>query len=319
MKASQIHVAVGVIRDRRGRVLISERPDHVHQGGLWEFPGGKVEPGESVRDALARELREELGITVHRSRPLIQVRHRYTDRSVFLDVYVVEDFAGEPHGREGQPVAWVETDALRNKPFPEANEPIMQAARLPDRYLITPKPDEDETVFLQGLEASLADGIQLVQFRAPDLPVQRFERLGRAARTLCARHDVPFLVNADPETATAWEADGVHINSRRLMALRRRPLPKALWVGASCHDAAQLARAQDLGVDFCVLGPVRQTASHPGARGMGWGEFERLTRPVNLPVFGLGGLAAEDTRQAWESGAQGIAGITGLWRGLEGR
>lgn len=134
----RIHVAAAVIRAVDGRVLIAKRPLDKHQGGLWEFPGGKVEAGESVEAALARELAEELGITVTAAQPLIQVRHDYPDKQVLLDVWQVLAFSGEPHGAEGQPLAWVEPAQLPGYSFPAANRPIVAAARLPDRYLITP-------------------------------------------------------------------------------------------------------------------------------------------------------------------------------------
>lgn len=126
-----LHVAAGVIVGPEGQILIAERAKHRHQGGLWEFPGGKVEPGETVQQALARELWEELNIHVGHARPLIQIRHRYPDKSVLLDVWRVESFTGEPHGREGQPLAWVCPEALVQYAFPAANVPIVTAARLP--------------------------------------------------------------------------------------------------------------------------------------------------------------------------------------------
>ena len=134
----RIHVVAAVIRGADGRILIARRAATQHQGGLWEFPGGKVEAGESVDAALARELREELGIEVSRSRALIKVSHDYPDKQVLLDVWEVTGFTGEPHGAEGQPLAWVSPRDLVNYEFPEANAPIVAAARLPDRYLVTP-------------------------------------------------------------------------------------------------------------------------------------------------------------------------------------
>ena len=103
----RVHVAAAVIRGTDGSILIARRADTQHQGGLWEFPGGKVEAGESVEAALARELKEELGITVEVARPLIKVQHDYPDKQVLLDVWEVSAFSGEPHGVEGQPLAWL--------------------------------------------------------------------------------------------------------------------------------------------------------------------------------------------------------------------
>lgn len=123
----RVHVAVGVVCDAKGRILVSQRPVHVHQGGLWEFPGGKVEVGESVQQALTRELDEELAIQVLGCAPLLEIAHDYADKSVLLDVWWVDEFGGEPHGREGQPWQWVEVAALSTLAFPEANKPIVAA------------------------------------------------------------------------------------------------------------------------------------------------------------------------------------------------
>ncbi len=114
----RVHVAAAVIRDDSGKILIARRADTQHQGGLWEFPGGKVEADESVETALARELHEELGIVVGAARPLIKVRHDYPDKQVLLDVWEVSSFSGEPHGAEGQPLAWVTAKELVNYEFP---------------------------------------------------------------------------------------------------------------------------------------------------------------------------------------------------------
>lgn len=126
---SVVHVAVGVVLDDKHRVLITRRANSSHQGGLWEFPGGKVEPGESLELALVRELHEELGIDVGRSNPLLQVHHDYGDKRVLLDVHVVWEFEGEARGLEGQPMAWVAPDVLAEYSFPAANVPIIGAIR----------------------------------------------------------------------------------------------------------------------------------------------------------------------------------------------
>ncbi len=122
-----IHVAVGVILSTTGKILISKRPDHVHQGGLWEFPGGKVDAGETVEVALARELSEELGVRPLVIKPLIEIHHDYPDKSVLLDVWYVTQFDGEPKGNEGQAIRWVDRSELGNYQFPAANQPIIAA------------------------------------------------------------------------------------------------------------------------------------------------------------------------------------------------
>ena len=310
-----LHVAAGVIRDPQGRILISRRASQAHQGGLWEFPGGKVEPGESVGAALRRELSEELGIWIDlsRARPLIKIRHAYPEYTVLLDVFRVDGFSGEAYGREGQPVEWVWPEELRRRAFPQANRPIVTAAQLPDRYLITPQPGKDEGAFLGALEQSLASGIRLVQLRAPDSDTRALERLTYKVSEVCGRYEARLLLNAEPAKAVAWGVDGAHLNGRRLLATRERPFSGEWLLAASCHNQVELERAYTLGVDFCVLGPVQATPSHPEVSGMGWAAFGALAETAAMPVYGLGSLDAGDRETAWRYGAQGIAGIRGLW------
>lgn len=181
----RIHVAVAVIRRADGQILLAKRADQQHQGGLWEFPGGKVEAGESVTAALHRELQEELGIRVTAARPLIKVRHDYADKQVLLDVWEVSSFSGEPHGAEGQPLAWVSPRQLPEYQFPAANQPIVQAARLPAQYLITP--DElERKVLLQGIQTAVANGVRLIQLRAPNMYVPEYRDLAVDVAGLCA-------------------------------------------------------------------------------------------------------------------------------------
>lgn len=305
-----VHVAAAVIANARGEVLISRRHAQAHQGGLWEFPGGKVEADEDVVAALVRELHEELGIDVAAARPLIRIPHHYPDTSVLLDVWRVTDFTGEAHGREGQPVHWVNPERLPEFAFPAANRPIVTAARLPDRYLITPEPGAD---FLDRLERAFAAGIRLVQLRAKTLDDHAYTQVARA---VCARAQIwnaKVLLNADPDLAAEIGAAGVHLTAQRLMQCTQRPLPSDRWVAASCHNATELAQAERIGCDFVVLGPVRPTASHPGAACLDWPGLHALCEITTLPVYALGGMAEADLDAAWRAGAQGIAAIRALW------
>ena len=310
-----LHVAAAVLMGEDGWVLIARRPAHLHGGGLWEFPGGKLEPGERVEAGLARELEEELGLTPLRYRPLIRVHHHYPGRDILLDVWRVEAWSGEPQGREGQPIEWVPPGELVRRRFPEANLPVVSAARLPETYLITPEPGADDEEFLARLEQSLAAGVRLVQLRAPSITLPRFHRLARAALDRCRGAGAWLLLNAPPALLETVPADGVHLSAARLRACGKRPLPRERWVAASCHDPAELAHAHRIGVDFAVLSPVRRTPSHPGAGPLGWLGFWRAAERAVLPVYALGGLAPRDLLSAWAHGAQGVAAIRGLWAG----
>lgn len=305
-----VHVAAAVIVNARGEVLISRRHAQAHQGGLWEFPGGKVDAGETVYAALCRELHEELGIEVAAARPLIRVPYRYPDKSVLLDVWHVSAFRGTPHGREGQPLQWVAPPLLPQFAFPAANRPVVTAARLPDLYLITPEPEPD---LLDRLERAWAAGIRLVQLRAKGLDERAYTELARTVRARARAVGADVLLNAAPALALELDAAGVHLDARRLMALRQRPLSADRWVAASCHTADELAQAVRIGCDFAVVGPVQPTASHPDAAHLDWAGLRALCADVPLPVYALGGLGAGDLPAAWQAGAQGVAAIRALW------
>lgn len=310
---SVLHVAVAAIVNARSEVLLSLRPQHLHQGGLWEFPGGKLEDGESVGKALEREIAEELGIHIGTLRPLIRVHHRYPDRQVLLDVWRVEEFSGQVQGLEGQLVEWVPIDQLALRAFPAANRPIVQALQLPPTYLITPEPDIRQEIFLQRLQRALEAGAALVQLRAPRLSPGDYVDLARSVIDLCRQHGARVLLNAEASLVEQLGADGLHLNSRRLTDAARRPLSPDFKVIASCHNREQLQRAGDIGVDAAVLSPVQPTASHPGVRPLGWPQFAEWVDACPFPVYALGGMAPADVATAQAHGGQGIAAIRFLW------
>ncbi|MGQ9659268.1 MAG: Nudix family hydrolase [Thermochromatium sp.] len=308
-----IHVMAGVIPDAEGRILVTRRLDHVPQGGLWEFPGGKLEPGESPEAGLVRELAEELGIQVRTSRPLIRVHHDYGDRHILLDVHRVNDYAGVPHGREGQPLAWLAPEAMDPTAFPAADRPIITALRLPPLMLITGPDPAQPADFLARLGCALAAGVRLVQLRAHLLSASDYARLAQAAYDCCERVGARLLLNREPDEVASVPRHGLHLNSQVLMTLRERPGRASDWVGASCHDPIQLARAAALDLDYALLSPVKPTASHPEVEPLGWDTFAAWVDPVPLPVYALGGLTTDDLDDAFQHGAQGIAAIRGLW------
>lgn len=309
----RVHVAAAVIRGTEGRILIARRPDHVHQGGLWEFPGGEVEDGESVRAALERELFEELGIRVLVARPLLKVSHDYPDKQVLLDVWDVSAFSGEPQGVEGQPLAWVSSRQLADYAFPAANQPIVAAARLPEHYLITPEGlSHDE--LLTGLRQALAQGIRLVQLRAPNLFSPEYRDLALDAQGLCAGK-AQLMLKGPLEWLGDFPAAGWHLTAEQLhrYAPSGRPFPRERWLAASCHSAAELALAGQMGVDFVTLSPLQATRSHPQAVPLGWTAAAELLARFNQPAYLLGGIGPQDLERARQAGAQGVAGIRAFW------
>ena len=309
----RIHVVAAVIRGADGRILIARRADTQHQGGLWEFPGGKVEAGESIGAALARELREELSIDVTASRPLIKVEHDYPDKSVLLDVWEVSGFSGEPHGAEGQPLAWVSPRELAQYEFPEANQPIVAAAMLPDQYLITPEGLEVPQM-LRGIQKAVAGGARLIQLRAPDMYDPKYRDVAVDAVGLCAGK-AQLMLKGPLEWLGDFPAAGWHLTAAQLRkyAAKGRPFPKERWLAASCHNAEELALAEQMGVDFVTLSPVQATQTHPDGVPLGWDQAARLIEEFRHPVFLLGGVGPDDRDRAWQAGAQGVAGIRAFW------
>lgn len=313
------HVVVAVIENAAGEVLISQRHQQAHQGGLWEFPGGKVKPNESVIDALRRELTEELAIFPLDMRPLIRLPYHYPEQTVLLDVWRVNRFRGEPHGVEGQPVRWLSKRQLRYQDFPAANRAIITATQLPPCYLITPDPGTPAQwpEFLHQLRQSLQSGVSLLQFRAPSLDPEEYLRLAREVARCCQEQGALLLLNADVSLLSQCEASGVHLNSRRLMAATRRPLDEGQLLGVSCHSLEELRQAERIGADFALFSPVKTTASHTGVAAVGWSTFQRMSEASRLPLYALGGMSQEDCQQAWQRGGQGIAAIRSLW-GVQG-
>ena len=246
-------------------------------------------------------------------RPLIRIPHDYHDARVLLDVWWVDAWKGEPHGKEGQTIEWRTIDALESGAFPAANRSIITAVQLPAIYLITPEPATRPDQGLSWLEDRLRESqVGLVQLRSKRLSDTDYHHLTDRVAKLCANYGAKLLVNAAPNLARQTQASGVHLDARRLRDCSERPLDARHLVGASCHDAEELEHACRIGVDFAVLSPVAKTRSHPQASPLGWKVFHELVETANIPVYALGGMRLNDTDTAWGNGAQGIATISGL-------
>ncbi|MFV1871767.1 MAG: Nudix family hydrolase [Oleiphilus sp.] len=317
-----VHVAVAVITKEdlvsgKRSILIAKRPDHVHQGGLWEFPGGKVEQGESLLRALDRELFEELDIRLitaetdsekyQASRPMIQIQHAYPDKTVFLDVCLVSRFSGQPTGKEGQALSWVSLDQLKDYRFPEANRPIVSACLLPERYYITPEYPSISAAE-SGLKCALSQHAQLIYLRQPLLAEDEYNSLVEAL--LQSMPDLSSrLMYQYESTLDAFSGAGLHLSVSRSKQLSKRPLSQSTWFAMSCHNQDEVDHAHEIGADFITLSPVLKTQTHPSHKSLGWSEFSKLTQVSKVPVYGLGGLEPKDANRLFKAGAQGLAGI----------
>ncbi|GLR63133.1 Nudix family hydrolase [Marinospirillum insulare] len=305
-------VAAAAIINDKGQVLIARRPAGVDQAGLWELPGGKLAPYETGFQALKREIGEELGIEVLKARPLIRVRHSYSNKTVLLDVWKVLEFAGEPWGREGQPIRWVAVDDLVNYTFPAANKPIIKAVELPEEYLITGA-FKDTQDALNRLNKALEQGVKLVQLRAHQLNAESYRELAQAFLGPCQSAGAKLMLNAAPELLNQVDADGIHLTAARLAQYDQRPVPVDKWLAASCHDAESITQAENIRADFITLSPVLKTPSHPKAQALGWHDFNNLTDNSKLPVYALGGMDKKQLDRIFGLGGQGLAGITQYW------
>lgn len=306
-----LEVVAAVILKPDGQFLLAERPPGKVYAGYWEFPGGKVEPGETPHDALVRELHEELGIEVEQAMPWLTRIYTYPHATVRLRFFRVTRWCGAAHGKESQRLAWQAPDAVTVAPLLPANGPILRALELPGVYAITHAAELGMAHFLDCLEQALSGGLRLIQVRETGLPAFELERFAAQIVRLAHAHGARVLVNSDMALARKVGADGVHLKAAQLMALSARP--DVAWCGASTHNALELAHAAELGLDFAVLSPVKPTLSHPDARPLGWENFAALAAGLPLPVYALGGLSGADMADAWRSGAHGIAMQRGAW------
>ncbi len=311
MSTDLVEVVAAVIERPDGSFLLAQRPAGKVYAGYWEFPGGKVEPGEPLAEALARELHEELGIDVERAYPWIVRTYAYAHAHVRLNFFRVRAWRGEAHGKEAQGLAWQRVSALAVAPLLPANGPILRALELPFEYAITHAGEIGADAQLSLLDEALQRGLRLIQVREKDMPAAALERFAAAVIAKARPYGAKVLINSDIDLARRLGAAGVHLAAGQLADLERRP--ELDWCAASCHDAAELARAAELDVDFAVLGPVQATPTHPDAQPLGWGGFGALALGSTLPVYALGGVRRADLETAWRSGAHGIAMIRGSW------
>ncbi len=308
-----VHVVAGVLRDPQNRILLAERPPGKHLSGLWEFPGGKCEPGELPEVALKRELLEEIGVIADQLTPLIRIPWIYPTKRIVLAVYCVDAYHGEPYGREGQNLRWQTLADLNIADMPAADRPVIHALKLPPHYVITPEPVSNDESFLASVERVLARGERLLQLRDKALPRDQLRALASQVSKLCLSAGTELLINADIELAQELHLSGVHLTSAQLRSLKQRPLPANQWVAASCHNQEELELAHALDVDFITLSPVNPTPSHPQLPALGWDAFSQLCDLARVPVYALGGVNKIDWQQARNHGAQGVAGIRSFW------
>ena len=324
IKRKITHAAVGVIQREDGWVLLAERPVGKPWAGYWEFPGGKVEEGETPQQALKRELQEELGIEVTSLYPWLTRSFDYPAKydaagqidspakTVKLHFFIITKWGGEPRGLENQLLVWQPPENIEVSPMLPANAPIFAALSLPSNYAITNLNELGEDLFFERLKVSLDNGLKMLQLREKQLSIQAFQAFAERVIQLVAPYNVKVLISSSNQSAsTKLNAAGIHFNSKDLMQLQAKPV--GMLCGASCHNDEQLVHAAALGLDYVMLSPVKATRSHPDEETMGWDQFAELIADYALPVYALGGMTHADLHEAKSHGAHGVAMLRSAW------
>lgn len=317
----RVDVAVAVVFNAAGDVLWACRPEGKPYAGYWEFPGGKVEPGESVWQCLVRELKEELDITCIEGGPWFRIEHDYEHAAVRLHLYRVWQFSGQPRALEQQQFTWAplnskNPDQPNLAPILPATEPLLPMLAQPTFMALSSYGNDFEACAkrFESFFARLTEPVYL-QFREKNLSGDALRRAFLHAKALCAGTAHTLLVNSAClpalESACGHEVDcAVHLTEQDLNSPER--WQGRLLAGASVHSAAGLETAFRLGLRYAVLGAVKETTSHPGQDGLGWAAFQQLAVEARLPVFAIGGLCASDLQDAKRHGAHGIAVLSRL-------
>jgi 8-oxo-dGTP diphosphatase len=294
-------------------VLIAQRPPGRHHAGLWEFPGGKIEPGEQPMAALRRELAEELDIEAIAAVRVMTAIESRVDFDLHLHAWRVREFRGIPRAIEASALRWIAPRHLPMGEMPPADLPIVRCLQLPPHYAITPDlaamaaPDA-----IALIKSRAGRGANLIRLRCTDPDFRLDGGFLRECEQMLAQMGVRGVVDLADHPACRLDATGVHLRTRDLMGLNRRPLAADRLILASCHLPEELAAAERLDVDAVLISPVFATASHPGHAALGWPGFARLHQHTRLPTYALGGMKTEHLQIARSHGAVGIAGISGF-------
>jgi len=306
------HVAVGIIVNSNNDILISKRSSDVHQANRWEFPGGKIELNEEPSHALTRELKEELGIDVHRYQFLKKIKYDYGDKLVCLHTFLVDGFSGKPTGLEGQPVQWVTKKKLIEFKFPDANLPILNILRLDDVIQITGAFNSRDELMDKSKQC-IARGIKIIHFRAHDLDDDSYNNHAIDLLDVCRKRGVLLILNRTVSALDCVDADGIQLSRHEMRKYSERPCAQDKLLSVSCHNEEELNYAEMLDADYCFLSPVKQALSHDAGEALGFDIFQSLLIDRCVPVYALGGMSLSDLETVKLKKGRGIAVISENW------
>lgn len=312
MKA--INIAIAIIQNNNGEVLVAQRPKNKDFSGYWEFPGGKIESGETAEQAIIREVYEELGIQARPSRKLISFSHLYPNKRLQFEVWLCAHMMGKIEAKEGQGfVRWVSQSEIEPDKFPPANKTMINALTLPEQFLITESVNSAQAIIKQ-LKQAFNRGGTLIQVRQKQ-PVDEFSSVFNWL-TDNKPHNARVFLNSDSldyVDGILDIIDGVHLTSKALFENNIDALNvkyAGLMFSGSCHNAEEIDQASQLGLDFITLSPV---LIDKGNEQLGWYGFFELLDLAPMPAYALGGVTEKALLRVLSRGAQGIAGIS-FWQ-----
>ncbi len=301
-------VAVGIVHNMQGQVLYAQRPAGKPYAGWWEFPGGKLESGEALADALARELKEELGITIHDCHAWLTQRFVYPHAHVNLQFCHVRQFSGTPQSLEGQAFVWGSIVAPP-LPFLPAALPVLKVLQLPQLLRFSNAAAMGMDAWHAAL-AALGHGVVIVH------EPEATNELAHAVLTTClawkghAPEQRTVLVSSYHPQAWWGLADGVHLSEAAMLQLTARPSYE--WVSASVTNFKALEAAKALGCNFLTIGPILSRGQN-AVPALGWAALGELLERAEIAAYASGGLGEHFLPFAFAAGAAGVAAKSGAW------
>ena len=310
MRKPVIKVSVGIL-ERNDTVLISQSKKTTCGEPIWEFPGGKVKKGESYKQALCRELKEELDIKVNEISFVKKIRVCVDKHPYALSFFRVLNWTGECIGSEGQVLSWIPLSKLNNIKMHHSNKDMINFLMLPDKIMITPYMEGKHMDFLNKLNLMHIDNVDILQLRlTQNDSANKLVSMEIRSRI---QKKIRIMINASMGDFNSEYYDGLHLPFSEAKKLTTRPIQRNHLLSVSCHNREEIEHANHIDADFIYLSPIKKSTSHSDSEPLGWTNGEKLNNLSRKPVYALGGLSLIDLPDAIRRGFHGIAGITAFW------